>query len=90
MKVIGLEIKKPESWESKSDYRGVVRLEGESGKQELVLSARMMSKIFLLIQSEVAATAARNAAATNEAMEEAAATVQLLESAGHPALPSDL
>jgi len=91
MKVIGIEIVRRASYETDAgSFKGKIVLEGEGGKQELVLSAKTMSAVFKLVREEASVTARRNAGDTSSAIEEAVHSTLLLESAGYPSLPSEL
>ena len=72
MFVTKLTIEKQESYETDAgQLRGSVVLEGQSGKQEIVLSAAAMSRVFGVIAEEVIDRSRNNAKMTKNAMEEA-------------------
>ena len=72
MQVAKLTIKKQESYESNAGQLvGAVVLEGPTGKQEIVLSAMAMSRIFGVIAEELIDRSRSNAKMVRNAVEEA-------------------
>lgn len=82
MQVSKLTIKKQESYEPNAGQLvGAVVLEGPTGKQEIVLSAMAMSRIFGVIAEEMIERSRSNAKMVRNAVEEAIHEPLLLNAA---------
>jgi hypothetical protein len=79
MKVISLEIKKRESYDSDypNEVVGVVRITGETGKMEVRLFPKTVAQIFRLCKEDVQKVANFNAQQASDACENAADTIEL-------------
>jgi hypothetical protein len=83
MKLKKLEIRRTESYATPANVlQGIVTLQGETGQQDIVLSAGAISRLISVISDEVAITAKNNAKMASNAMKEACDEVLLLESDG--------
>ena len=79
MKVLNLEIKRPNSYSPEEGIlQGLLTLKSSSGQQSITLTASTINKIFRLVAKEAGITAIQNASkveiATNNAGEEAILT----------------
>ncbi len=88
MFVTSLTIKKQESYEKDAGHlKGTIVLEGDDGKQEIVLSAKALSAILALIKDHVVERAKDNASKTKSGMDEAIHSPLLLEAASTEIIP---
>jgi len=83
MKLKKLEIRRTESYDSPPhQLKGLVTIQGETGQQDIVLSAGAISRLINLISDEVSISAKNNAKMAANAMREASDEVLLIESDG--------
>jgi len=82
MKVQKLEIRHADRWndnEKGKAYVGLVTMVGENGRQEIMLGAATIAKVFNLIRDDAIATAKANALLVKAGLEDAEAAPLLLE-----------
>lgn len=79
MKILSLEIKKRESYDSEypNEIVGVVQITGETGKMEVRLFPKTVAAIFRLCKEDVQKVANYNASQASVACENAADTMEL-------------
>ena len=79
MRVLSLEIKKRESYDSEypNEMVGVVQITGETGKMEVRLFPKTVAEIFRLCKADVQKVANYNAAQASEACENVADKIEL-------------
>jgi len=79
MKVIHLEIKKRESYDSEypNEIVGVVRIVGDTGKMEVRLFPKTVAEIFRLCKEDVQRVANYNASQASQACDDVADTMDL-------------
>lgn len=83
MQVKELNIERASSYApNPGQFVGKVTLSGETGSQEILLSATAISAIFAVIRNEASETAKKNAAATSRSIESASNEPLLLASVG--------
>ena len=83
MKLKKLEIRRTESYDTKPlTLQGLVTLQGETGQQDIVLSAGAISRLIAVISDEVVTSAKNNAKMVANSMREASDEVLLLEHDG--------
>jgi hypothetical protein len=79
MKIVALEIKKRESYDSEypNEIVGVVQIVGETGKMEVRLFPKTVAEIFRLCKGDVQKVADYNASQASVACENAAGTIEV-------------
>lgn len=79
MKVVALEIKKRESYDSEypNEIVGVVQIIGETGKMEVRLRPKTVAEIFRMCKADVQTVADYNASQASIACENAAGTIEM-------------
>ena len=83
MKLKKLEIRRTESYDTKPlTLQGLVTLQGETGQQDIVLSAGAISRLIAVISDEVVTSAKNNAKMVANSLREASDEVLLLEHDG--------
>ncbi len=83
MKLKKLEIRRTESYDTKPlTLQGLVTLQGDTGQQDIVLSAGAISRLIAVISDEVITSAKNNAKMVANSMREASDEVLLLEHDG--------
>lgn len=89
MKLTKLEIRRTESYATPpSALVGLVELTGDTGQQQIVLTATSISELIGVIAKQVAMTARVNAKQVEGVLADAQAEVYLLEADGDLSLPS--
>jgi hypothetical protein len=74
MQVTELRIWRKEKYEDGAEVKGVIKMEGASGKMECVMSAGLICQVMTACADEVKAVARANAKAVDTAMIDAAKT----------------
>jgi len=83
MKLKKLEIRRTESYDTKPlTLQGLITLQGETGQQDIVLSAGAISRLIAVISEEVITSAKSNAKMVANSLLEASDEVLLLEHDG--------
>lgn len=83
MKLKKLEIRRTESYDPKPlTLQGLITLQGETGQQDIVLSAGAISRLIAVISEEVITSAKSNAKMVANSLLEASDEVLLLEHDG--------
>ena len=79
MKVVALEIKKRENYDSEypNEIVGVVQITGETGKMEVRLRPKTVAEIFRMCKADVQMVANYNANQASLACENVAGTIEL-------------
>lgn len=87
MQIVSLTVDRYSRYDNKAgQFKGIVELEGENGKQTLNLSMTSISAIFAVIRADAVEKARINAAATAQAVDNATNDPLLLGSSVEVAL----